>query len=365
MRARKGAQCSLAVCGKPFICSRENLTVSNMDVVTSKAIGCLYGLAVGDAMGMPTEIMTIDEIQKKHGWISEFVDPPRIHPIAGEVGLKLGQVTDDTMQALITAKVLIEFGKIVPEAILEGLYGWLKSEHITTNFLGPSTRKALEIFASTRTVDEKALRSNATDGAAMRIAPVGIFYHGDCEKAYEAAILASKTTHTSSVAISSAVCVACSVAAAMENDASVESVVESALYWSEKASKLGLTGLGYAPIHSRTKLALDLTKGADGMKALRIIHDYIGHSLMSNEAVPAAITLFKLSEGDPLKAVAMATNLGGDSDTVAAMTGAMSGAFKGIDAIPASLTKKIEEVNKLDLDRVAVALLEKKKELER
>ena len=61
----------------------------------------LYGLAIGDALGMPTQLMSHEEVAACFGVLDGFREAPADHPIAA--GLPAGSITDDTEQALLLA----------------------------------------------------------------------------------------------------------------------------------------------------------------------------------------------------------------------------------------------------------------------
>src|ERR1700730_12292479 len=81
----------------------------------ARAAGALYGLAVGDALGMPTESLPRPEIVARYGpLLAEFHPGPPDQPLAA--GLPAGTVTDDTEQALLLAELIIEGDGAVDEA---------------------------------------------------------------------------------------------------------------------------------------------------------------------------------------------------------------------------------------------------------
>ncbi|WP_372593200.1 ADP-ribosylglycohydrolase family protein, partial [Actinotalea sp.] len=92
-------------------------------------------------------------------------------------------------------------------------------------------------------------------------------------------------------------------------------------------------------------------------EALRDVRELVGTSLAAQESVPAAFAVLALWPDDPWRACLAAAGLGGDSDTIAAMAGAIAGACHGTAGFPAEALRTIREVNHLDLDGVADALL--------
>jgi len=184
----------------------------NPDPRLAKAWGCLAGLAVGDALGMPTEFLTPEQIVDEYGRVKSLVSPPDWHPHAA---LPLGRVTDDTEQALALAKVYLSQGRMSAEAVGQALLDWASAqgEHLAL-YLGPSTRRALEALRAGESARTSG-QQGKTNGAAMRIAPVGIVNAGDLDGAVRDTVEACLPTHGTTLAISGAGAVACAIAEAM------------------------------------------------------------------------------------------------------------------------------------------------------
>ena len=83
----------------------------------------------------------------------------------------------------------------------------------------------------------------------------------------------------------------------------------------------------------------------------------LGTSLATQESVPTAIGIAACFPEDPFAACLAAAASGGDSDTIAAMAGAILGAVKGVANFPNAAVKLVAEVNSLDLDETAAELL--------
>ena len=74
-------------------------------------------------------------------------------------------------------------------------------------------------------------------------------------------------------------------------------------------------------------------------------------------SVPAAFALLALTPHDPWRVCLAAADLGGDSDTIAAMAGAVGGALNGTAAFPPEAVTLVTTGNDLDLGPVVAALL--------
>jgi ADP-ribosylglycohydrolase len=266
-------------------------------------------------------------------------------------------VTDDTEQALALAGVYLRDGRMSVEAVAQALLDWAdaQGEHVNL-YLGPSTRRALEALRSGADPRESG-RAGKTNGAAMRVAPVGIVRAGDLEGALADAVKASLPTHGTTLALSAAAAVACAVAAAMCEDVTLERVLEAGMEGAARGREFG-AWVWTPALEKRIELALRLVRQAENeAQAVRALYGYSGVDLVVTESVPTAFGLVALAQGDPMRAVLYAANIGGDTDTIGAIAGAICGALRGVETVDQALLAQVERVNGLDLGAVAQGLL--------
>jgi ADP-ribosylglycohydrolase len=83
--------------------------------------------------------------------------------------------------------------------------------------------------------------------------------------------------------------------------------------------------------------------------ALNAIYQYVGVDMLVSESVAAAMGIVYLAQGDPMKAIRFGANIGGDTDTIAAIAGQICGAFRGITAFDPVLVNQVEVTNQLVL----------------
>jgi ADP-ribosylglycohydrolase len=318
-----------------------------------RAWGCLAGLALGDALGMPSEFLTPGEIVAAYGRLEGLVRAPAGHPHAS---LPLGRVTDDTEQALALAGVYLRQGRLDAKAVAQALLEWKDRQGEASLYIGPSTRRALDELRAGVSPRESG-RSGKTNGAAMRIAPVGIVHAGDREGTLRDTVEACLPTHGTTLAISGAATVACAVSEAMVKGATVQSVLAAAKDGARYGRQFG-AWVWTPPLEERIDLAMCLVdKAQDEEQALSALYAWVGVDLTVAESVPTALGLVALARGDPMRAVRFAANLGGDTDTIGAMAGAVCGALQGIDAVDQGLLAVVEQTNHLDLEGVARGLI--------
>ncbi len=322
------------------------------DTMFTKAWGCLAGLAIGDAMGMPVEGLTAQEIRRRYDRLTTFEAPMPPHP---HESLPRATVTDDTEHALLIANVFIRHGAVTVDGVAQALIEWVRErDGFSLSILGPSTREALRLLL--RGVDPHTAGANGkTDGAAMRVAAVGIIHAGDLDRAIRDAATASVPTHGTSVAISGATAVAAAVAEAMRPDAQMASVIRAAVVGAQTGAARGIL-VPSASVASRIELACRLAGQGSAQDAPQVLAEQIGVDMFPTEAVPTAIGLLTAHDGAPMPAIIDAVNIGGDTDTIAAIAGAIGGALQGITAFPKEMVEEVEAVNRLHLPKIAQAL---------
>jgi ADP-ribosylglycohydrolase len=293
-----------------------------------RVYGALIGQAVGDALGAPTEGLTRAEIVERYGWVSGFVDDDP----AG---------TDDTEYAVLTARLMLAHGShLTPAAVgaawtenlvnqVGGFYGGGFSEMTAINNLRSG------LAPPVTGTDNHEMWS---DGAAMRIAPVGILCAGDPREAARLAAIDAQVSHARD-GIYCAQVVAAAVAVAMTAD-SWEDVVEAGLAaapadsWSARTIRLAVD-IGAA--HSEPAAAVD-----ELYERISLFH--YPWADVAPEATALAMGVFTAARGEYVPAVLCGANIGRDADTIAAMAGAIAGAWHGAGAIPGEWRQRVNVV---------------------
>ncbi len=322
----------------------------------NKVYGTLMGVALGDAMGMPCEFFTRNKSKMIFGGVDGFLPSPNENFITGGFGKY--EVTDDTQQTFIVAKAIIENkGKIIPEEIIKRIIDWSKEDKMTNkNIIGPSTRKAFELISQGTSLEE-AGKFGDTNGGAMRIVPVGIVSDWkSMDSLVENVRLACLPTHNTNTAISGSAAVAAAVSAGIDGKEDIEELIEISKIACLKGLEKG-NELPGASIAKRIDLGIKIVKNGESEESiLQELYDIIGAGMATTESVPAAFALVYMSNGDPVKCAKLSANLGGDTDTIGAMSCGICGAVKGIDAIDVEYIKNICEVNKLPAEEIAMNL---------
>jgi ADP-ribosylglycohydrolase len=323
-----------------------------------RARGALYGLAIGDALGMPTQMLSRQEIRARWGELLTGFEPaPPGHPIAA--GLPAGSVTDDTEQAILLARLLVAgHGTIDPNELARALVNWEQdmAERGSLDLLGPSTKRAIAAVLA-GVPPEEAGAAGATNGAAMRIAPVGIAAlatRHTLSTLVDQVVMASFVTHNTGIALAGAAAIAAAVSAGVSG-AGIAEATALAVQAARIAAGRGHWVPG-ADVAARIEWAFGLVSGRPPREAADLIYRLVGTSLATQESVAAAFAVLAAAPADPWRACLLAASLGGDCDTVAAMAGAVAGACHGAGSFPPHAIAAID-AHGLGLPRLADDLL--------
>ena len=336
-----------------------------MDPRFSRAYGALAGLALGDALGMPTQAMSPEQIRAVYGRITGLVDGDASQPYAP--GMSAGSVTDDTEQALLIASLLVRgrgtsSGRVALDAgeFAHALLAWEDSmiERGSLDLLGPSTKAALE---RVRAGEDPLTVGGAgtTNGAAMRVTPIGIAMPTADPQAFADAVWSScQVTHATRQGFQSAALVAAAVSmgidAARSTTPDLRGLLWKALSYVDSLPERG----AWSPdpdVVAATRRAMQLTANP-ASSSLECLIEQVGTSVASAQAIPMAFAL--LARDPSPQALLDAANLGGDTDTIGAIAGAILGASLGFEVFVGRGLAQVELASRLDLPSVALELLE-------
>ncbi len=280
--------------------------------------GCLFGLAIGDALGAPVEGLGGDLIYSM-GPASELVK----NPSGGTLFY-----TDDTQMTIGVAETLVQCGEIREHELCLAF----AENYNPARGYGQGARRVIEAMATGD--DRRELAGSLFpggsfgNGAAMRVAPVGLLFCDDLERVASEAEKSSRPTHVHPLGIDGARLIAIAVALAMRDG----------LFNREKF----LTELLARAQTEEFKWQLGTARELDPWDSLI----GFGNSLEAHRSVVTAIACFTSSPDDYLGVISRAIGQGNDTDTLAAMAGAISGARLGISGIPAHLIDSLEEQQK-------------------
>jgi len=271
----------------------------------SKFIGSLIGSAIGDSLGAQRE--------GTYGF-REVTEPGPVY-------------TDDTAMMIAVAESLIECNGF-DGAHMAGLFVKYFGQEPWRGY-GAGPPRIFKMIKSGRRWDENLDRElydggSFGNGAAMRVAPVGLFYYNDPEKLREISCQSSRITHSHPLGMEGAALQAYAVSLAIREEKNFPGRLKE------------FTGVDIY----RKKIDV-LEELLDKKEDRELVVRELGNGIEAFNSVPTAI--FSFLAGSSFKeALIYAVSLGGDTDTIGAMTGAIAGAWWGIDGIPPEWRKNLE-----------------------
>lgn len=296
-------------------------------ILRSRFVGAMVGFGVGDALGMPTQFLSRDEIRNYYGVpVTTFV---QAHAGHASHFLPQGSYTDDTQMMLATAECLVECGGMEPARQADALLSWYLN---TTPHRTPmrANELACKHLASGKAWNKSGVFSGGC-GAAVRMPPIGLLYFRNTDALVKAALDDCMITHTDPHARASSVAVAYLIARLVQ---STEQTAPGDQLL-EVADQVHLIDADMAAL-LRWVIQIAHLRPEEALFE-------IGTSSDALEVVPAAAYCFLRHPRQFAEAVLTAVNAGDASDSIAALTGSFVGAFAGWDAIPTNWKESVED----------------------
>ncbi|MGW0436251.1 ADP-ribosylglycohydrolase family protein [Micromonospora sp. NPDC003197] len=319
-----------------------------------RASGSLFGLAYGDALGKPTEFLTVAEIQRRYG-------PGGPRALTGQPAL----VTDDTQMGLAVAWALHEARAATPE-ILEPLL----RERFLTWASSPDNNRAPgmtclracgELARGTRW-QQATIAGSKGCGANMRVTPVGLVPDYDLDTLAGVAQLQAGLTHGHPTGLAASELTAYAVRVLRDGASLTE--VPALLRQRALEQRTVYRGDWLGDLWQRpgiTDPAEFIARGWD--ECLDVLDrldaalatpddggdpcERTGQGWIAEEALATALLSALWHRDDPVAALGRAATTAGDSDSIAALAGAFLGAERGMSAWPTAWQHQIEYADQL------------------
>ncbi len=274
-----------------------------------RATGLLLGLASGDALGRPVEFKSAAAIEREHRQVTEMLD-------GGTHNKPAGTITDDTELALCIAQSLVECGGFEPADVAERFIAWYDSNPFDVGLMTAETLRRLKGGDDWDTTGQTVWESrpegqNAGNGSVMRCAPYAIAFRDEPESLQEVSRTSSAITHADP---------RCTYGCAVLN-----------------RTLAGLLAGDPDPLETAlNEVAGDAPQ--ELLDALRPVPDDIDPATLQSSGYVIHTLQTGLYHGltaaDPREGIIEAVNMGRDTDTVGAVTGAVVGAQFGASALP-------------------------------
>jgi ADP-ribosylglycohydrolase len=310
--------------------------------------GSIVGLAVGDALGHPTEFVgSVASIRAR--WpplgVTGF-EPSGRHPA--------GTFTDDTQMSICVARALVEAGHAPLDELMQVMarefLAWSRSSE-NNRAPGMACMTGCSRLAQGEPWRMAGVAGSKGCGAAMRAAPVGLYFHADEDALVRVATAQSAPTHRHPTGYASSVAAAAAVAWACRGG-EIGGLLDFTEACVRRVTPELLGEMGCDPSHAgyggREMLAaLQGVRDTQGQEADDVC-SLLGGAWIGEEAVATALWCVLRAGGDFREAVLRGANSSGDSDSIACIAGGVAGAMVGHQGIPADWSAAVEHSARLD-----------------
>ncbi|WP_372367409.1 ADP-ribosylglycohydrolase family protein [Candidatus Uabimicrobium sp. HlEnr_7] len=293
--------------------------------------GCLIGQCLGDALGFPVEGYPQRLCMQ---YIEKAINTKKILSFQPEESYPFAQYTDDSQLARELIESYVEIGLFCPENYAQRIANIFSEQRIVGK--GRATQMAAEkLKQGVHWTKSATPAPSAGNGSAMRSAPIALFFYNDPKKLIKAAKDQSCITHSDPRCIAGSIIIAGVTSIVLTaKTINPEQIILQIKSWITEIDKhfaevlqefigwISLTPEQACEQIIRAYLPLDHKECWDK------ISPYVVPSVLWS------LYCFFKSPKNYLKTISMSIMMGGDVDTTAAMAGAISGAYLGIDAIP-------------------------------
>lgn len=285
------------------------------ETTLQRARACFLGLALGDALGATTEFMTPGEIRAQYKVHNKLRG-------GGWLGVKPGQVTDDTEMSLAIARAIDTAGTWDLQGIAENFLTWMRNKPID---IGSTVRKGIVNFRRSGALEVPPNDWDAGNGALMRLVPAVIYTLGDEALLQRCTLEQAHLTHNHPLSDAACLCVGKMVQAALKG-----------------ADRFALHALARELIVAHPNFRFNDYRGqASGyvVDTLQTVFHYFFSTAGFEECLTGIV------------------NQGGDADTTGAIGGMLAGAYYGFEALPRRWLRKLDKNVQGEIEELVPRLL--------
>jgi len=327
--------------------------------------GVFWGIATGDALGMPVETFSRAKIDELYGFIEEYRSPDGHKWFDGEPA---GMWTDDTQLTLAVAEAVLPFMRGKKLDLAEVAEQHKLAYDVSTKGWGGSTRQAVRALKNGVDPSESGVFGDGKgkgNGVAMKIAPFGIllthwqteqgdFYQKMVEDIYDIIFEVTMMTHRTEMAAVSAFAQVAAVNFCMtveDDEFPVDQFIETIINAGELAQDQFANVYPDVPkeehdlVQQFKRLHNCLDKAEDDET---VIGQRFGDgSCYCFHSLPFTYAYFLLYASEPIDCIIALVNAGGDTDTNASIAGALVGGWRGIRYLPSWFLRGLENSGKV------------------
>lgn len=293
----------------------------SFDAGRARFRGAMMGCLVGDAIGRPFETMSANDSRLGPALRAMLEAAPRPW-----------RYSDDSEMMIAVAESLVRTGGVSATDLLSSL----ASNYDPARGYGHGMKLALAAFQRGRRADTASWEEGSKgNGGAVRVVPVACAYHDDLERLAELADESAGTTHGHPLGRAGATAHAIAIACVLGHRGAWNRGATEKLLASVARARAVASSLFTSKLES---VLASYASSASSTEAARVL----GNGTLAEEAVPLALFCFLRWAPDFEQVVTNAVLAGGDTDTIAAMSGALCGALTGERGIPAGFVTRLD-----------------------
>lgn len=310
----------------------------------------LEALAVGDAFGKVTEYCSLEDIDHKLGRVDTLLTPEES---LTHNDLAHGQVTDDTEQNLYLIRQFAKDKEVTAHNTAKALIKWVE-ETDAKKYMGPSSTSALRKIKAGEDINKTGL-DGTTSGGVMRVPAVFLFSTPD--DLVQNVVACLTPTHNTGVAIDAGMTFAFALQAAAKDNSSLGDICSAAYSGSLIGRRYGsqIRTAAVAPgCGERVRYLEEYLPQIKDERALKEhLYYVLGTTCSSWDVCSSAFAVFLWAKDDVFEAVRIATEVGGDTDTIACLAGCLSSLYAKGHNIPKEMVDLVAETNNIDFAAIA------------
>jgi ADP-ribosylglycohydrolase len=301
-------------------------------------IGCLIGQCVGDALGLvvegqPSSVCSI--------YVNEYIDHLKIPKhLSGRY--EFGQYSDDSQLAREMLQSYVSRGNFDPEAYAKRIAAIFRENRIVGRGIA-TDQAALRLIQGVSWKNAGTPAPSAGNGTAMRVAPIGLMFYQDNQSLQKFAHLQGYITHQDPRCSAGSIIIAGAIAIVLQSkQIDIKQFINNLVVWAKPVNLLFAKELDAL----QKWISLPYEEALDIISVCGNPDRTDGWNRISPYVIPSVIWSlysFLKTPNNYMETIKTAIRCGGDVDTTAAMAGAISGAFNGIDEIPKTYAQSLTD----------------------
>lgn len=304
-------------------------------LVKDRVIGMFLGIAIGDALGLPVETMTAEQIAGRYGRIVNYQDVT-INPYFPQA--KAGEVSDDTQLSVAVAESLITCGKINIDDLA---YRHIEAMKKTSQGWGRSTKRSVVRLAEGVHWEDSGEKGKSGNGVAMKVAPLGAYFacknfqSDDEAYFYWLMVYLARMTHNSVLGVDSILAQVNAISMALLYQGQVDRDSLKEMFFNRILQSLLACPLTEGDrLSDRIELLRDLDLDLASIQEIAAM--FGGATCYVYNSLPFVYAIF-IRNPWSIETLYDTVSAGGDTDTNGSMVGALLGALNGKDIFPEHL----------------------------